>query len=383
MVLGEGITALAVVRSLGRAGLEPFIVCPPRDLAARSRWVMRRVINPGSELDGSNLPPLSSLLEPKGVFRAVVIPCSDMWSAEVARLPPDVAQRYVSSTPPTEVLDLLVDKWLFAETLSRLALPHPRTTLLRSADHLSEIPLDGLFLKPCNSQEFGRRFKRKGFTFENETEARRAFGLIEEAGLTAVLQEYIPGPPTEHVFVDGFIDREGTVCAIFARRRVRMFPPDFGNSSLTVSVAPAEVQAAIDSVLHLLRAIGYRGVFSAEFKHDPRDGLFKLLEVNSRPWWYIGFANHCGVDVSVMAYRDALGLPVTPVERYAEGERCVLISLDVRAFLQMRRHERLSTWSLVRSWRGAFRAVYSRDDPLPAVRTKLPSILRFRRSRVP
>jgi len=47
-------------------------------------------------------------------------------------------------------------------------------------------------------------------------------------------------------------------------------------------------------------------VFSAEFKFDERDGLFKILEVNARPWWYVDFAARCGVDVCRMAYRDAL-----------------------------------------------------------------------------
>jgi len=60
-------------------------------------------------------------------------------------------------------------------------------------------------------------------------------------------------------------------------------------------------------------------VFSAEFKFDERDGLFKLLEVNARPWWYVDFADRCGVDVCGMAFRDALGEEIEPVTGYKLG----------------------------------------------------------------
>ena len=69
----------------------------------------------------------------------------------------------------------------------------------------------------------------------------------------------------------------------------------------------------------MLHAVGYRGIFSGEFKRDPRDGRFKLLEINTRPWWFIDFAVRCGVDVCRMAYDDAQGLPVTAVSEYKVG----------------------------------------------------------------
>ena len=159
-----------------------------------------------------------------------------------------------------------------------------------------------------------------------------------------------------------------------------MFPPDFGNSTLTVSIPRDDVASAVASVTRLVEGIGYRGIFSAEFKLDSRDNEFKILEVNSRPWWYIGFAAHCGVDVATMAYRDALGLPVEDVESYAVGERCVLLSQDIRAYLHARKHETapgLGDW--VRSWLGATPTVLALDDPLPAL--TVPSFLAQRVAR--
>ena len=65
-------------------------------------------------------------------------------------------------------------------------------------------------------------------------ELPRAIALALDArrrGLDVMLQEYIPGPPTCHYMVEGFVDRIGRPVARFVRQRLRMFPPDFGDST--------------------------------------------------------------------------------------------------------------------------------------------------------
>ena len=81
-----------------------------------------------------------------------------------------------------------------------------------------------------------------------------------------------------------------------------------------VSVPLADVRAPSTPCGACSAQSSYRGIFSAEFKRDPRDGLFKLLEVNARPWWFVDFAVRCGVDVCRMAYDDALGREVPPLD---------------------------------------------------------------------
>src|SRR5262249_15871752 len=121
-----------------------------------------------------------------------------------------------------------------------------------------------------------------------------------------------------------------------------------------------------DAIASLLRRVGYRGVFSAEFKLDPRDGVFRLLEVNARPWWYVDFAARCGVDVCRMAYDDALGLPVTTLDRYDVGRGLVFPYMDYSACRESVRRGQLSLWSWGRSWAGAIQPVFTLSDPVPA-----------------
>jgi D-aspartate ligase len=251
-----------------------------------------------------------------------------------------------------------------------LGLPHPRTILLRDAEAFEEIPDDRLpdfFVKPHQSSVFSEIYGAKALRVRNRTDALRLFGDASSKGLTVMLQEFIPGPPTHHAFVEGFVDRRGRICGLLARRRMRMFPEEFGNSTFCVTIPLLEVGGAVETIKRLVAGIGYWGVFSAEFKLDDRDGVFKLLEVNARPWWYVDFAARCGLDVCQMAYFDALGAEIEPVTTYQVGRRCILPHLDLVCGLAERSKGSLSGWSLVRSWLGAYQPMFSWEDPLPGL----------------
>ena len=63
---------------------------------------------------------------------------------------------------------------------------------------------------------------------------------------------------------------------------MREFPEGFGCGSLLESVQPFVSETRL--LEHLDRP-GYTGIFDAEFKRDPRDGVYKMIEINARSWW--------------------------------------------------------------------------------------------------
>ena len=141
-----------------------------------------------------------------GVERGVLIPCSDLWSQAVSHIPDEERGRFPTSMPSREVVDILVDKGRFADTLDRFDVPHPTTLFAASVSDLEGVDLDGFFLKPRDSQRFSQLFRKKAIRFADRAEAVEGLQAMVDAGLTAVLQEYVPGPPTAHYFVDGFVD---------------------------------------------------------------------------------------------------------------------------------------------------------------------------------
>jgi len=361
LALGGGLTLIGVMRSLGPAGMPFYTVCEDHDFVMRSRWYHPPPAQPDGGPEG-----LADFLHWLPFDQAVLMPCTDEWLRAVSRLPKALARQFPSSIGAASVIETMTDKWHFAQLLESTGVPHPETLLFESYDEMAAVAphnLQNKILKPLFSATFARKHGVKGYFVQGKADALRVAVALD---YPILLQDYIPGPPTANVFIDGFVDRNGRVCARFARRRLRMCPPRLGNSSFLTSIACREVEPAVKTLDKLLAATAYRGIFSAEFKYDMRDGKFKILEINARPWWYVEFASHCGVNVCSMAYRDALELPVEVASEYTLGRKCVLLPYDFRAF---RNHDddSLSLWSWIHSWIGAHGGLFSWTDPLPAI----------------
>ncbi len=87
------------------------------------------------------------------------------------------------------------------------------------------------------------------------------------------------------------------------------------------------VQEVVDAGLRFLAALDYRGLSQVEFKRDPRDGRYKLMEINPRLFQWHGLAAACGVDLPRLAYADLLGLPGEPATMNGRGRRWAITFL--------------------------------------------------------
>lgn len=370
MVLGREQTGLGALRSLRLAGIPASVACPRDDLVARSRWYRP---TPGETAwDGSLGEAGMEALRRLPMDRLVLIPGRDdatLWAADLPGS--DLADRVLVCSSSRATLETLQDKSRFGECLAGGTLPHPRTFTIRSDADIAAVPfedLDRVFVKPADSQKFLRIMGVKGMWARSRAEFEGIWRRLEGTELEVIAQEYIPGAASDHYFIDGFRDRNGVLTALFARRRLRISPPDFGSSSYCVSVAFDEVSTALPGLEELLERLRYRGIFSAEFKRDARDGVFRILEINTRAWWYVEFATRCGVNVVEMAWRDAQDLPVAPASNpYRVGAGCINLPNDLEAVLVHRGTSGTSIWLVIGQWlRGHFN-VFRLDDPLPGL----------------
>ena len=369
IVLGFDTTGLGALRSLQLAGIRTYVACKPGDLVTRSRWYAP---TPGpTSWDGTLGSRGMDILRALPIEGAVLIPGADdaaLWLADIPGS--DLASRFPTSTSSRRTLEILQDKSQFKEYLAGIGIPHPRTFSIASGADIDAIPfeeLDRVFIKPTNSQKFNQIVGAKGIWVTSRAEFHSLWDRLDAAGFKMMAQEYVPGASSDHYFVDGFRDRNGAMSGLFARRRLRIYPPDFGNSSYCESIPLAEVDGAVRCISDLLAGLNYRGIFSAEFKRDARNGEFKILEVNTRAWWYVEFAARCGVNVCRMAYEDACGEPVTNSTRdYPVGTGCVNLIGDMRTVFS----QRAPTDSMPKvfmQWCRAQWFVFSLRDPWPGL----------------
>jgi D-aspartate ligase len=368
IVFGGDVSGLAVIRSFGRNAIPVFMATEPSPNVARSRWYRPATDRPLQE--PADPRRLAAWLRELPIPKAVLIPASDEWALALASLPPALAESYPATVAPRRVVQTLVDKQRFASIAEELDVPAPRTFFVRGVEDLAAVPeaeLPGFFLKPVSSQAFARRFGVKGLRLDQSGDAAELVRKVARERLEVVLQEFIPGPPTNHVFLDGYVDGSGRVQACLARRRLRMHPADFGNSTLSVTIPLDEAAPALESLYRLFAGVGFRGFFDAEFKQDERDGEFKIFEVNARPWWQLELCGSCGLDVCGMAYRDALGRPVGAAPDYRIGRTWVHPLPDFKAWWEGRRKGGTAGGFPMRNWLGGANALFTPDDPMPGV----------------
>jgi D-aspartate ligase len=132
------------------------------------------------------------------------------------------------------------------------------------------------------------------------------------------VQELVPGGDDALYTVGSYVSADGRALGVFCGRKLRQTPPGIGTCRVGEAVW---VQEAVDAALLLLSAFGYHGLSQVEFKRDPRDGRYKLMEINPRLWQWHGLASACGVDLPRIAYADLTGAPVPEAHMNGSGKR--------------------------------------------------------------
>jgi predicted ATP-grasp superfamily ATP-dependent carboligase len=110
-----------------------------------------------------------------------------------------------------------------------------------------------------------------------------------------------------------------------------------------------------------------------EVKRDPRDGAYKLIEINARFGLWDSLGRRCGVDLPLIAYHDlTTGRTVRRRLPYRTGVKWIYLANDLRALLYYRKEGTLGVKKWLCSLRGEKDwALLSLADPVPAVRTFL------------
>jgi D-aspartate ligase len=254
--------------------------------------------------------------------------------------------------------------------MSRLDLAQPRCVILASADDLAGVAdaeIERSFLKPTDSQRFSSQFEGKGFWVRDRDDAARRIAEARAAGVDLILQEWIPGDASHNVLIDCFVDRHGAIPGILARRKIRREPALLGNTASAVTIPLSEVADAVAAVRAIIASVEHRGVFSAEFKYDARDGRFKILEVNARLFWYVTHTAAAGLDLAWMTYLDALGLPVPQAPAYRTGVYGLYEINDAVALKRQWESGGRFNGPVLRPWLTGHRALFWWRDPGPAL----------------
>lgn len=375
VVLGGGsTTGLGAVRSLGRAGIDVYYVDDAKSIAVYSKFCKNYLISSKIKRNSEELKGTLLKLHDKTGNAPVLFPASDEYALCLSELRDELTGFYIPA-PKKEIIEILINKRKFYQSLWKEKVPIPGTHFpedLEDAKKISEQVSYPVFLKPCLSHLFRQHFGggKKGFLANSNRELVKYCELLMKTGIEAMIQEVILGPSTNGVFIDGYLDEDSTPKVLFARQRLRMWPLDFGNSTLCVSIPISSVEPLKEPLFRYLKSINYCGIFSAEFKKDARDNVFKLVEINSRTsGWFNTLSAKCGVNIMLVAYLDAIGRDLEYSEDYKTGVKLMFVTDDIRASLAMFMKGDMGIRRWISSLLGETDYTpYARDDALPFIK---------------
>lgn len=360
---------MSLVRALGRAGVAVHVLSAGSvSLAAASRFaVASAAVGAGPGVVERWL----TWLETDGPPGAVLLPSGDEGVELLARHRTRLeAAGFRLPLTMGETSLAMLDKARTYALAREVGIPCPRTWTVideRDIDRFATELTYPCALKPLHSHLFSKHFpNRKVFVADDRDALAASLRETAAVGLEMLVTEIIAGPDHLTWTYSTYVEDDGTPLFGLTRNKLRSEPIRFGTNCFVVSRRNAEVA---DLGLAFVQRIGLRGLAHVEFKWDPRDRTYKLIECNHRFVNAQEVIRRSGVDAAVLVYRRALGQNVAPVTDWRENVRLWWPERDVKAALAYRAEGELSLRRWVRSLLGGpvYTPRLALDDPGPTL----------------
>jgi D-aspartate ligase len=366
VVVGGDYQGLGIVRSLGRQGIPVCVVDDELSIARYSRYSTRFVRLANLRDERAAVDGLLEMGQRLGLQGWVLYPTREELVAAFSRNRSTLSELFRVPTPEWDSVQWAWDKRNTYRLASELGIPVPVTYYPRNIDQLSELEVRRFpfAIKPAIKEHFVYATKAKAWRADNHAQLRELFQKASELVNPGevMVQEVIPGRGTQQFAYCAFF-RDGKAVGKMVTRRRRQHPLEFGRASTYVETVDVPILEEFSE--RFLRRINYYGLVEMEYKLDPRDNRYNLLDVNARTWGYHSLGISAGVDFCSMLFADQLGLPVAactgkvgvswvrtitdvPAALYALAAR----DTDLRSYLS----------SLINC---SSDAVFSLKDPLP------------------
>lgn len=332
MLDGHSAAALAIVRSLGRAGHKIFVgsrndVFSPASL---SRYCQFSLAYPDPLTNASRFfSHIKKAIREKGID--VVIPATDATLGPLVGKVNEFREQGPPSLvilPPQEANELVSDKYRTLLLAKELGIPVPNSILISSLDNIHTV--SGWAFPIVIKDRYSVRWANGkgiagGVSFAySKDDLREKVQQRLHAVNNLLLQSFSPGVGI------GFscLAIKGQAYLPFQWERIREKDPRGSGSSARKSIP---LDPFVMKFSHALVAqSGIEGILMVEFKRDLRSGGFTLMEINGRPWGSLQLPIHCGINYPVHLVNFYLDGTFPPkIVNYLNGITCRWLVADL------------------------------------------------------
>lgn len=319
--------ALAVIRSLGRRGIEVVAADSSSfNSGFLSKYCSRRIIYPSPQKNKRKF--VDSMLHLiKNENFDLLIPITDFTMVPILERKDEFEEYVRVAIPPYETAIKALDKAQTFKIAEEYGIPYPKTFLLEDPDTLKKIASDlryPVVVKPRmkvfwkGERAITLKVTRKNYAYNSEDLTTKYVKIQSQLNGLGVphyfflIQEFAKG---EGYGVEVLMHNSEPK-AVFMHKRLREYPITGGASTLRVSVRNEKLESY---AVNLLNAMDWQGVAMVEFKLDEKSGCASLIEVNGRFWGSLQLAINAGVDFPYLLYKSIVEGNVAPHYGYKVG----------------------------------------------------------------
>ena len=270
---GQTIQSLPCLSSLKKKGYETHIFCKNKSYGWYSRFTDKHTItvdcqkNPVQYRQG-----LMAYLRKNKID--VVIPMNDEVSPFVSQYKEEINQLSNVLIPEIDIFMKGYDKNLLMKICKEIGAAHPATADLDevSIEEAAEIVRFPAIIKPNHTS--GGRGMRLVRSFK---ELKDTVPLVTREFGSSHLQTYVPETGRQfkvQIFTDNNLIHMATVM-----EKKRFYPVNGGSSCCNVTVENPDI---VNQCTKVLKHIGWVGFADFDLIEDPRDRVFKIMEINPR-----------------------------------------------------------------------------------------------------
>lgn len=360
---------LGIIRSLGRLGVPVYsMISDSRASASFSRYS-----------DTFYFPRLSPAIPQEELIdylaqvarrvsrRSILIPTFDFYARFIARHSATLSEWFIFPDCKSSLVESLCSKQGLHELAVRHGIPTARSAFPKSRVELDEFIQNAVFpviFKPLDWTELNSQTAKTAIIFHSQKELIKATNSGDGFNLTnSILQECIQGDKTQDWMFNGYFDSQSNCLVSFTGKKLRQAPVYTGYTSLGECVSNEIVR---ETSITFLKKLGYRGIVDIDYRYDPADGLYKILDVNPRVGSTFRLFVGCnGLDVIRTMYLDVTGQKITH-DRQVEGRKWIVEDRDLRSAYLYYRNGDITLRDFLKSLKGIREgAWFALDDPRP------------------
>ena len=318
VLLGSDVNVYGMARSFheayGQFGVTSYAIAKKAlGATSHSKIVKVAVVEPDLEEDEVFVKTLVQFAEEhQNGKKLLLVPCGDNYIKLLVRNQDALRDYYTFSCIDEPLLMQLSIKENFYKVCTDHGFLFPQTTTC-SAENYKDIvlPFDfPVIIKPSNSVAYWNctfPHKKKVFLANNKEE----FDAILEAIYGSsyqdhlILQEYIPGEDSQMRVMNCYCGKDKKVKLIALGHALLEEQSPEGIGSYAAIINTVDRRLA-NQMREFLEDIGYVGFANFDMKLDPRDGKYKLFEMNLRQGRSSYFVTAAGYNLATFLVNDLI-----------------------------------------------------------------------------